>query len=1023
MNHQNRLFRRIFTCFAVCYLLSAAAPPLFAGGSQEGDISAADTLIAEKQYDQAILFLTEYVKKYPNDFNKAQKRIRTIVQLRDEYNKVADELLETVMSDTDIENSEKVLALIRRLQDIEDPQNPSVRNFIARVQDLALFNFNRRRLEQIFNSGRTFIAQGDYPAALNAYAGGLDIYRDAFYSAGYGEEVENTVRNNVSAITARINDFPGLQRRLAPIVAEMEQAGRDNAPITRIEGIFNRLVPVLDEIIQFQETFYSAASYVEEELIREQAIDSTIGDRSYLSFISRLVRGPSTAEVREGMIGTVEAYWNSSLSRVETSLAGLTNRSYQTAWNQLMNHEYNTAGAAFRGAAAFSAYPLALIDKWDEFDQWSGDEKMNLYAQAITPARAGDFLKYRALSDTSGHLTNGAVLGQRYETSPGRNPQTLASWRNGTMTPQAADQAEAQYRSSFALLFTDVDNLLAQVTEEEGLIRNYIANNAGLANRSDDALFYFFNAESFINDLRNWVIEGEYSSAVRQYTIANGEIEKSLRSRQNELDEGIRLLQGAAEADGTVSHYPAEGLAILNRMDQSLGADIAEGSALLGRYADEKNEIISRSDPAALYASARTMENTLVSMQNQGQTLAATARTQVAQAETFRQDGERLFREAQNALGQNNFAVARDRIERAAERYNGSLAIQASDAVKRDWDTRFVTLGNEINRLENEVVVRDVRTLVNTARTSYNNGNFEQAEEQLVRAQNRWHVTNAGEDEEVIYWLNLVRGALSLRSGRTIPATAPLYAEMSQLLSDARKNYDEGVRLLTASRRNEGVAKFTEARQKTQEVKLMFPLNQEAGILELRMDQVTDPAIFNQTFTRRFNDAVAGTQPNRRSVESFAELQNLALINPGYPGMAAAIYQAEINMGYRLPPPNPQDLARSAELTREAQRIINAANVSQSQLAIAQQQINEALRLNPNNTDAQMIKDRIANLMGTGTVVLTRAAEDQYQQAVNEYTRNNFLIANAIVEQLLQDSRNRGSSKIIELQRRIQSRL
>jgi hypothetical protein len=245
---------------------------------------------------------------------------------------------------------------------------------------------------------------------------------------------------------------------------------------------------------------------------------------------------------------------------------------------------------------------------------------------------------------------------------------------------------------------------------------------------------------------------------------------------------------------------------------------------------------------------------------------------------------------------------------------------------------------------------------------------------------------------------------------------------MSQLLSDARKNYEEGVRYFNVGRRPLGIAKFAEARQKTQEVKLMFPVNQEAGILELRIDQMTDPAAFNESFARRFNDAVAGTKPNVRSLESFAELQNLAEINPRYPGMAAALVQAEIDMGLRPPPPNPRDLARSNELTAAARRILED-NV-RSQFEIGLRQADEALNLNPNNTQAMTIKDQLQTRMnGTGTLVLDSRSEEEYQRAVAEFQRGNYLMASVIVEQLLQNPRNRSSTRILELQRRIQPRL
>jgi hypothetical protein len=241
---------------------------------------------------------------------------------------------------------------------------------------------------------------------------------------------------------------------------------------------------------------------------------------------------------------------------------------------------------------------------------------------------------------------------------------------------------------------------------------------------------------------------------------------------------------------------------------------------------------------------------------------------------------------------------------------------------------------------------------------------------------------------------------------------------MSQLLSDARKIYDEGVRLLNGGRRQDGVARLNEAKFKTQEVRLMFPVNQDAGILELQIDQVIDPSAFNSSFQRRLNEAVAGTR--RGSVQSFADLQNLAQINPRFPGIQNAVNQAEIDMGYRPPPPDPRNLARSNELTTQAQQIIDR-NV-RAEFPIALEQLNQALLLNPNNTQAMSQKDRVQTLLGGGgSVVLSNTAEREYQRAVQELQQGNTIVALSIVQQLLQNPQNRNSTRLLELQRRIES--
>jgi hypothetical protein len=991
-------------------------------------LSRADDLIREKQYDEAIQLLTAYISRHPDNFSPAQRRLQRIVKIRGEYNAVADELLDTVVNDGD---PEKILALIRRLEELESSRNPQVQAFIARTQALAQFTYNRNRLLRILEEGRALIEAGRFYDALLAYSGGLDIYRDEFFASGYGEIIENRVAQGIEDITGGIASFPAVSASLNAAAGDFVRAGQQQnaaasgAGVSRIAELYDRLIPPLDQLIAFQQTLYASASYFDDQLALLQQTDKNIGDRSFLSFASHLIRGSTGDGLNDGMLGAMEEYWQTVIAGAERAVENLADDSYAAAYTRIYNHEYESSLPLFETVKQYIQYPLAFIDKWREFRAGDAPPSLELFDRQVLGEAVDVFLKYRTMDQAAGYFMDTAELGSRYERSRGAGESPWVElWRQGGVSAGEALDQERLIRETSGGLLTEVDALLTRAGLDRGEPRNYQDPPENPAGRNTDTPRYMDDVYSVIGALRGRVFDWELEAAVRFYTIANGEFEQRLLSRKAEYEEGNRLIQGVPrneDQEGTeVDHYPGEGLAVLTRMEQEIAADTQRGAELLNQYAGERNEVSGVGTVNALHGSAQTMVDELASLRAQGQRIAAAARTQIAQADTFRLDGDRFFREARNALAQNNFDVARDRLVRATERFNSSLAIQESASLRTEWDTQLVNLGEEVKRRENEFVIRDVREMVNNARNAYFAGNFEQAEDLLVRAQNRWHSTNVGDDTEVAYWLNVVRGALSLRSGRVIPPTAPLYAEMSQLLSDAKKNYDEGVRYLNANQRTVGIAKFTEARQKTQEVKLMFPVNQEARLLELRMDQVTDPEVFSASFDLRFAEAVAGTK--RQSLESFADLQNLAEINPRYPGMAAALIQAEIDMGLRPPPPNPQDLARSNELTAAARRIIDE-NVT-VQFEVALRQLNEALLLNPNNSQAMAAKDQVQIRMnGTRTIVIDSRSEAEYQRAVAELQRGNTLVALAIVEQLLQEPKNRNSTLILELQRRIQSAL
>ncbi|MDR1319504.1 MAG: hypothetical protein LBJ90_07755 [Treponema sp.] len=1018
---KNRQKGRILGFLAACFFLTAAASCLYAGGKKDKALSDADDLIRRKEYNAALEILSAYSKENPDNFEEAQRRIRQIYRIRGEFNSVAGELLDMV-ADGSIDNAEKVLELTNRLRELESSSNPQLAAFITRIRDLAQFAYNRSRLDRILVEGRDLIDRGNFAQALVVYAGGMDLYQDDFFNSGYGSVIEEGVFREIENVNRVIRDFPSAAQSLGALASSFTVALEREEPFSRLDAAYAGLDPAVERFTVMEGDLFRTAAFFDLILAQLQQQDSSIGDRSFLSFAMRLIRGRSDQGVPEGMLGAIEGFWNSSVGAAESAAGRLAESVYSRALDAAFGRDYTAARSDFESAGGYAEYPLGFIEKRFLFKEAGNLPRVEIFDRAVPEESAGSFLKYESMSQAINYLISGSELGDRYDGIADDSGDSVDRWRAGTDTAEDAMDREQGYRDNYEVLLDDIESLLDEVNQRAAELEDY---RNRLEDRQDaDILRYINNAQTLVGGIHGMVLAVVQDSAIRYYTIANGEFEKNLDARRDEFAEGNQLIEGISrvtENDNTVvDHFPMEGLAGLTGMLEAITGNSLEGSALLSRYEGERGEIAADNRISDLQGSARAMVDELASLGTRGQGLAAAARNQVAQAEAYRIDGDRLYREAEAALAQQNFDRARDRLQLTAERYNNSLGIQESSSLRDEWDTRLVVLGQEINRLENEVVVREVRNMVTNAQETYFAGNFERAEDLLVRAQNRWHVTNIEDNEEVLYWLGVIRGALSLRSGRIISPTAPLYPEMSQLLSEAKRNYDEGVRYITAGQRTLGLAKFGDARQKTQEVKLMFPVNQEAGMLELRMDQLTDLPAFNASFDRRVQEARAGTR--RRSVEAFADLQNLAEINPRYTNMTAILGEAEIDMGYRLPPPNPRDLARSAELTQAARQVLDG-NI-RAQYEVALRQVTEAITLNPNNAAAAGIKDRLQILMGGNTeIVMDSNTRQEYDRALREFTQRNYLVANAIVQQILQNPRNRNIPQIIELQRRIQSLL
>ena len=991
--------KNLIRFLAVVIILFSAVFSLHGKGAREANaLDKADEYINQKEYDEAIIVLSEYLKDNPDRFGEAQKRLQKIVKLREEYNRIANELLDTIETDSD--NNEKILALSNLLLTIESPTNPTVRRFLDQVRYLAEFNVNRKRLDQILLAGRTLLEANNYQGALANYASGLDIYQRDFFNAGYGHEAEEAANSGLETIGESIRGFNSLATPFNREVLAMTNyySGNQLNP-ERSMVLLNAVKPYIDELGGIYKGFLDTRKSYDAQLEIIQR-ESDVGDRIFLSFAGRLITGP--AGQNEGMAGAVNRYIHYMLNPAETALMSNVDVSYNTGFAAMTNRDYSRGILALDESSRNINSSHEFIKSWNSFLDAAESRIFPLYDEMVREEKAGDYLKLKAMSQSIIFLTKVGDIGAKGNNLENSSPNVLESWLEGSINTQAAISQEQNIRNSYQGLIDELVVLENNIVSEMDTLRTYQERLSGISGETGTPQSYITNTRNLVTNLNYRFQAQQLDSIVGLYTIANGDLEKRVIEREKEFGDGNYLIRGfQRNIEGQEPHFayfPGEGLDLLTTMNGNLGTDINSARSLVSQYEDEPGNILAIPEVNSLFVFAQNMLSRLLGLQAQSEGIMASARIQVDRAASLRFEGDRLFQAAQAALSRNDLATARSSLTRSTDQYNASLAIQDSDTLRAAWDAQGVRLGAEIDRIENEIVVRDVRNLVNSARDYYFAGNMEQAESALVTAQNRWRVTNIIAHPEVEDWLNRVRGALSIQSSRTIPITAPLYAEMSQLLSDATRNYNEGVRLLNAGSRQDGITRFNEARSKTREVKLIFPLNQDASMLELRIEQQTNPPVFNANFQQRLNDAIAGTKT--RNLQSFADLQDLAEINPGYPRIQAILTQAEIDMGYRPPPPNPEDLARSAELTRNAQAVINSRN--SISYDAAKGWLSQAIRLNPNNNQASILLDQINVLSGSDTeIYLPTYAMEQYNRALQEFLRGNYVIANSIVEQLL----------------------
>ncbi len=1018
MRKKHRARTRHLIILAVVVLLSTIAPTLHAGGRKEDRLSKADQFIADRRYTDAILALTAFIKESPERFDEAQRRLQRIVRLRDEYNATASELLDVLVNDPT--NDERKLEMIRRLEALETAPNRAAREFISRTKETALFTFNKARFEAIMLAGRTLIDNKDYPGAVRKYAEGFALYKEEFDTAGYGQLVVSRVNEGLKTVGEGNTRFINLTEKLISGITALETTfakaeGPESVELT--VASYEAFESLLLEFASLRNASASAGRSFENQFLLLQGADKKLTESSFLPFAFRFVLGRKTEIRPEGILGAMDTLWMELANRVQTAAVATADRSYLASLAVRESGNHVRAGNAFLATSTYAELAMRGIALWSAVAGSESIPALTSYGRSILTGKPPSALRYRTLS----RVSRFANVAEKYIV------EHTSLVDNARLGPTQYDKGSLAASQAIDVVRTDRNAFrnLAQRIESD---RNAFSSYAELVRSYRETSFvgpettaYVEDVSLLLKEIEADVIASGIDSAAAQYAIAEKELARILSLRNADLGNARLLLDGTPNPDLTPGpKYPAESIPAFKSTETAASVDAANANLLLGSLRVEDPNVLTDARIIALIGAVRDSAGKLQALQVAARTASQDAAERVRQAESARLEAERRYEEARSALSRLNFDLARERLQRSGERFDASLAIQEAPALRTDRDRRLLALSSEITKTENEVVVRDVRRLINEARQAYFAGTFDRAEESLVQAQSRWKTTNVEDEPEVVYWLTLVRGALSIKTGRTIPVTAPLFAEMGQLLSFARRYYEEGRQLLAARRKTEALARFEDAKKKIQEVKIVFPINQEAGLLELRIDQVIDPEAFNAVFRRRLAEAQAKMKD--RPQEGYSELQDLYEINPRYAGLKAIIEKAEIDLGLRLPPPDRAALTRSIDLTSTARRIVDA-NL-RGQFPVALEQLNEALRLNPNNDQAVSLKDRIqTDVGGQAAVVLSNVAEKEYQRAVQELQKGNTIAALAIVEQLLRDPGNRNSPRIIELQRRIQSRL
>ena len=1029
---------KVFLCIAFGILLTV--PCAYAQEKDDLSLFEIDRLIRRTEYDEALRQLNIYIEKNPENFDNAQSRIKRIMHARNQYSILAERLIKLIQ--TDPGNNKEIYEITAQLEKFE--KHPSDQNlqFIADLKKSAEFNYFRALFLEIQNATAELSGKGEYVAAVEKAKEGFWLYRDNFYDQWEDNtQLTDAVNQTLASLDQRIAEFE--EKNYLPRLNNLVNDFIKAAKAEQYEQAINRLAEVEDAFRNYnrlRQGIITVGQELQAQFAEVQKLDSDSTDASFLPFMFRFVYGVDSVP-GSGILGAVDAQWNHAVGNMNDAVYAVILKKYggySVSLNKTLVNEVTRYSSL--EDRVLDIYKLAAAESHTLENPYAAYYSLNDYAENLCTEAYRIAGIYSQVQDTAasqeksiaritgnevdikeqGEIVRGlfesnskltTIVGEKYKQQLSGYPWTEAYEVAATTSGRRDfDGLTAVYTETLDKIFDETSEIISRAWNE---ITGYYKLSSDSV--YENVLAYSNSADKYRNGFFTKIPQNILTELNRD--ISKSVVYEDTFNADPELDFGIYY--SYPDISLSITQYVQKTALDGIRSIDDYETVISENYAAHGSRGDESVPVLVVETKTYFEQQRQKLRALITTAQEQG----AVARRQMTAAQLARNEADLRYTEAQNALRNEDFDTARKKLQDALTKYDEALMNQNDETLRSQTDTKLQTLGESIAKAENEHVVREVRDLKTKAKDAYFNGRFDDAEKYLNQAKIRWAVTNVNEDEEITNLLNFVNTAISMKTGREILPSAPQYPEMSQLLNMAYQYFDEGSRKIGEGNRAAGEEDLARALDSIQKLQYVYPLNQEASILTLRINRLMNPQKFNEEFAQKIEMAKMMCKSAETRQEGYANLLDYYELEPNYKGLKDLIYQVEIDIGIRQKPVSNTGANRAKKLVADAQKIYNSAGNDTAKLQNALSKIDEALALVSDNQEAMALKDKITTKIGGNTsTVLSTEDERLYQLAIQRLQNNNVVGANAIVDQLLKKPANANSQKIKDLKNKIEAR-
>lgn len=983
--------------------LVVAALPLFAGGQAEDPIRLARELVSENRINEAILLLEETVRTDPERIREAEALLRSIREIRGEYNVLFEELIDTLVNDPD--NIERTLELIDAMEELDEFPNQRVVEQVEDARLVAQLAFDRNLFNEAMDEAADLLNRGETVAALERYISVSTLQRGVFDDRGYGSIFVSSVERTLQ----RLRSVP---RSTAAVIDPSEEA-RD-ALVAAIDADLGA-VPVsavntyVDQARQIDALLVTVNELAQEIAVLRSQVALQFPDETvdwFLVFQDYIVRGRSDRRGEEGFERAIADLFARTVEPVRTAAADAFARNVTLADGALEDENWTAAASAYdaivANAQTVERLARAAARAFDSPAAWNdGIGQLDDVSAGIVRRVAIDRTRAVALADFA-RASSVFEAGQRTASTDSIGKERAAA---AVVAVAAAEARWSADRSALEAALSDVvpDGTVAAL----------------------DAVDRRFET------LRTAVIatERERTASIIEAQIAGSEVEYTRLAQ--EADAILPLLDGIAEqisgdeeaetVTARVIRYPDDAL---ERSQRARAAVVAQREIVdVGAQIVAEEPAYVTEGPAIAALGAR-----IAGLTDEAERLIARFDEQerraiglISGADVARERAENQIADARAAIAAGLLEPARNEWNAARESYLESLELREDPNLRELSDEVIQQVGLELRELENIIVVREVRELLTQADDLYARDEYTAARDVLNQASSVWAQTNVDPNVEIDRLTRLVNAALSLAEGRDLEVTDPLYPILGNYLSLALEDYANAVDAVERGDQEAADILFDRAIENLRNVRDVRPLNWDARILELRIARDRAADEFDQVFAARYEQAVERID-EIGPLQAYSELEALAEINPDYPGLQNQLVRLERQLNLRPVVVDQTNIREASQLVDRAEGL--AAGGSRDQIVVAVSLLEEAIELNPRDGDAKFLLDQLRiQIGGQATVALTSADEEQYRRAETLFSQGRALQALSIVERLLVSETNQTYPPLVDLRRRIALRL